>query len=111
MGPSVSSFSLNIGNSSRHGVHHEAQKFTTSGLPRYAARSNALPVERRAHDRRRRLAGPCDGCAAAARGEHEGQREANEDDRGPGTGRAGSWRAYPALSDPVMFGWIEHTNV
>jgi len=31
------------GSSARHGVHHEAKKFTTSGLPRYVSR---LPLPR-----------------------------------------------------------------
>ncbi len=34
VGPSVARRSLNSGNSSRHGVHHEAQKLTTTGWPR-----------------------------------------------------------------------------
>src|SRR6476660_2572891 len=37
--PSCSRRSLNSGNSSRHGTHHDAQKFTMTGWPRYAARS------------------------------------------------------------------------
>jgi hypothetical protein len=34
---------LNSGNSSRQGTHHEAQKFTMRGLPRYVARSSVVP--------------------------------------------------------------------
>ena len=43
VGPSVASFSVNRGNSSRHGTHHDAQKLTMTGLPRSAARSTARP--------------------------------------------------------------------
>src|SRR5262249_43255290 len=42
-GPSVASRSLNSGNSARHGVHQDAQKFTTTGWPLYCARSKVWP--------------------------------------------------------------------
>ena len=92
--PSVSSLSLNIGNSSRHGVHHDAQKFTTSGLPRYAARSNALPSS---------VAPMIGGAGSPVRATgallphaatSEGQRE-DEEDRDPERGVTG--RGGPTL--------------
>src|SRR5215207_4768233 len=43
VGPSSASLSTNIGNSLRHGIHHDAQKLTITGLPRYAARSTGVP--------------------------------------------------------------------
>ena len=98
MGPSASSFSSNSGNSSRHGAHHDAQKFTTSGLAAVRGQVERRAVERRAHDRRRRLPDPRHGRVAAARGDERGRQHEADDDRGP-EGRASTDRGGPTAAE------------
>ena len=100
---------MNSGNSSRHGVHHDAQKFTMTGRPRYWARSTvepsrAVPV----------IAGTGSPVFAVDVPEpHAATRRTSAASRAEVVRRRATLdvtETYWAVMDPVMLGWIEQTK-